>query len=216
MNSLSVRHSFWSAAAALAFLLAVAPVLVAQTPPAGQTGGAKIDLNTASQAVLESLPGVNPATAKQIIAGRPYTSVADLSKAGVPAATIEGITPLVKVGPMGTAAGATEKGAQKAATGVGKGADAAAKGTEKGVSAATKGVQKGATATASAAEKVNRTLTGAPQKPPQVGMVWADPATKTYHKEGDPSYGNTKTGKWLTEEQAVKAGYRAAIPNTVK
>jgi len=218
---------FWSASAALAFLLAVAPVLVAQTGPAGQAGGAKIDLNTASQAALESLPGVDPATARQIIAGRPYTSVADLSKAGVPASTIEQITPLVKVGPPGTATAATKKGAQKTAAGVEKGADAAAKGVEKGadatakgvekgVSAASKGVQQGAAATASAAETVNRKMTGAPREPPQAGMVWADTATKIYHKEGDPSYGKTRTGKWLTEEEAVKEGYRAAKPNAAK
>jgi hypothetical protein len=222
-----VRSLFWSASAALVFLLAVAPVLVAQTGPAGQAGAAKIDLNTASQAVLESLPGVDPATAKRIIAGRPYTSVADLSKAGVPASTIEGITPLVKVGPVGTAASATEKGAQKTAAGVGKGADATAKGIgkgadatakgiEKAVSAASKGVQKGAAATASAAGKVDRKMTGAPREPPQAGMVWADTATKIYHKEGDPSYGKTKTGKWLTEEEAVKEGYRAAKPKAAK
>jgi hypothetical protein len=227
MNSPSVRRSFWSASAALAFLLAVAPVLVAQTGPTGQVGGAKIDLNTASQAALESLPGVDPAMAKQIIAGRPYTSVADLSKAGVPASTIERIAPLVKVGPPGTAAAATEKGAQKAASGVEKGADATAKGVEKGadatakgvekgVSAASKGVQQGAAATASAAEKVDRKMTGAPRKPPQAGMVWADTATKIYHKEGDPSFGKTRTGKWLTEEEAVKEGYRAAKPNAAK
>jgi hypothetical protein len=252
MNSPSLRRLFWSASAALVFLLAVAPVLMAQTGPAGQTAGAKIDLNTASQAVLESLPGVDPATAKQIIAGRPYTSVADLSKAGVPASTIEGITPFVKVEPLGTTgkgADATAKGVRKgadatakgvgkgvdaAAKGAGKGADATAKGVEKGVdatakgaekgvdatakgvgkgvSAASKGVQKGAEATASAAEKVNRKLTGAPRVPPQAGMVWVNTATKIYYKEGDPSYGKTKTGKWLTEEEAIKEGYSAAKP----
>jgi hypothetical protein len=207
---------FWSAVAALALLLAVAPALMAQTGPAGQAGGAKVDLNTASQAVLESLPGVDPATAKQIIAGRPYTSVADLSKAGVPASTIEAITPLVKVSPLGTAAAATGKGAQKAAEGVGKGADATAKGIEKGVNAASKGVRKGAAASASAAEKVGRKMTGAPREPPQAGMVWADTATKIYHREGHPSYGKTRSGKWLTEEEAVKEGYRAAKPNAAK
>ena len=227
MNSPSIRRLFWSAAAALVLLLVVPPVLAAQAGPAGQAGGAKIDLNTASQAELESLPGVDPATAKRIIAGRPYTSVAGLSKAGVPASTIEEITPLVKVGPLGTAAAATKKGAQKTATGVGKGVDATAKGVEKGadatekgigkaVSAATKGVQKGAAATASAAGKVNRKVTGAPRVPPQAGMVWADTATKTYHAEGDPSYGTTKAGKWLTKEEAVKEGYRAVKRNAAK
>jgi hypothetical protein len=204
------------ASAALAFLLGVAPVLMAQTVETGQAADPKIDLNTASQAALESLPGVDAYTAKQIIAGRPYTSVADLSKAGLPASTIEKITPLVKVGPAGKAAAATEKGGQKAAAGVGKAADATAKGVEKGVSAASKGVQTGAAATASAADTVNRKMTGAPRVPPQAGMVWVNTATKIYHKEGDPSYGTTKKGKWLTEEEAVKQGYRAAKLDTIK
>ena len=218
MTSPSVGGSCrcWPALAALIVLLAVAPVLAAQTPPAGQAGAAKIDLNTASQAVLESLPGIDPATAKQIIAGRPYTSVADLSHAGLPATTIEAITPLVKVGPLGTAAAATEKGAHKAAAGVRTGAAATAKGIEKGVNAASKGVQTGAAATAAAAETVRRTMTGAPREPPQAGMVWTDTATKTYHKEGDPLYGRTKTGRWLTEADAVKEGYRPVKPNAAR
>jgi len=236
MKSPSVRRVFWSASATLAVLLAIAPALMAQAGPTGQAGGEKIDLNTASRAALETLPGVDQATAKQIIAGRPYTSVADLSKAGVPASTIEAITPFVKVSPLGTAAAATGKGTQKAATGVGKGADAAASGiekgadatakgiqkganatatgVEKGVSAASKGVQKGAEAAASAAEKVDRTMTGAPQTPPKAGMVWADTATKVYYKEGDSSYGKTSKGKWLTEQEAVKEGYLLAKPKT--
>src|SRR5689334_18296235 len=45
--------------------------------------GARIDLNSASQSDLESLSGVGAASAKKIIAGRPYSSASDLSKAGV-------------------------------------------------------------------------------------------------------------------------------------
>jgi hypothetical protein len=59
-------------------------------------------------------------------------------------------------------------------------------------------------------------MTGAPRQPPQAGMVWVNTATKIYHKEGDPSYGTTKKGKWLTEEEAVKQGYRAAKPAAAK
>src|SRR5271167_852507 len=60
--------------------------------------GAPIDLNSASAKDLETLPGVGEATAKKIISGRPYSSTSDLSKAGVSAATIKKITPLVTVG----------------------------------------------------------------------------------------------------------------------
>jgi Helix-hairpin-helix motif len=216
MNASRVTRICWSASATLALLLAVAPAIAAQTGPTGPAGVEKIDLNTASQAALESLPGVDMTTAQQIIAGRPYGSVADLSKTGMPTATIERITPLVKVGPLGKAAAATTKGAQKGAAGVGKGADATANGIDKGVGAAAKGVQKGAAATASAAGTVDRKLTGAPRVPPQAGMVWVNTATKVYHKAGDPSYGTTKKGKWLTEEEAVKQGYRPAKVNAAK
>lgn len=68
---------------------------------------AKVDLNAASQADLEKLPGVGEATAKKIIAGRPYEAVGDLSKAGVPKTTIEKITPLVTAGPAEPAKAAT-------------------------------------------------------------------------------------------------------------
>ncbi len=46
--------------------------------------------------------------------------------------------------------------------------------------------------------------------PPAPGMVWVNLTTKVYHKEGDPWYGRTKHGKYMTEADAIKAGYRAA------
>ena len=39
-----------------------------------------VDLNTADQKTLESLPGIGPKTAQEIIKGRPYKTVDDLSK----------------------------------------------------------------------------------------------------------------------------------------
>jgi competence protein ComEA len=81
---------------------------VKETPPAGavtkkqaQTAepAKLIDLNTASQPELEALPGVGKVTAKKIIAARPYTSVDELSKAGIAAKSIEALKPLVIVSP---------------------------------------------------------------------------------------------------------------------
>lgn len=40
--------------------------------------GGRIPINTASQALLEELDGVGPATAKKIIAGRPFTTLDEL------------------------------------------------------------------------------------------------------------------------------------------
>lgn len=63
-----------------------------------QASKALVDLNTASEKELEEIKGVGPATAKKIIAGRPYKSVDDLKKAKIPDKTIESMKPYVKVG----------------------------------------------------------------------------------------------------------------------
>src|SRR6516225_9719468 len=69
-----------------------------------QKTSASVDLNQASEKELEELPGVGPATAKKIIAGRPYGSVDDLAKAGVSKSTITKIRPQVTVGARTTSA----------------------------------------------------------------------------------------------------------------
>jgi hypothetical protein len=48
------------------------------------------------------------------------------------------------------------------------------------------------------------------QTPPQPGMVWANPNSKVYHQPGSRWYGKTKDGQWMTEQDAIKAGYHAA------
>lgn len=62
------------------------------------SNSALINVNTASQAQLESLPGIGPATAQKIISGRPYASVDELDKvSGIGPATIAKLKPYVSV-----------------------------------------------------------------------------------------------------------------------
>lgn len=62
----------------------------AVAPPAVAASSAKrVDLNTASEAELDSLPGIGPVRAKAIVAGRPYDSVDAVSaKKAVPAGVL--------------------------------------------------------------------------------------------------------------------------------
>ena len=162
-------------------LMAAMPIAVqaAQSP----VPAAKVDINSASQADLEKLPGVGEATAKKIIAGRPYQAVGDLSKAGVSKTTVEKITPLVTAGPAGPAKAATPAPA----------APAAPAGTSK----------------TSPPEKTKAAPSVAKAAPAK-GMVWVNTDSKIFHHEGDRWYGNTKKGEYMKEADAVKAGYREA------
>jgi competence protein ComEA len=57
-----------------------------------------VDINTASQAELEAIKGLGPATAKKIIANRPYNSLEELSKAGLSAKKIDSFKSALTVG----------------------------------------------------------------------------------------------------------------------
>ena len=42
------------------------------------------------------------------------------------------------------------------------------------------------------------------------GQVWVNTETHVYHKEGSKWYGRTKHGQYMTEADAMKAGFHAA------
>lgn len=59
-------------------------------------------------------------------------------------------------------------------------------------------------------ESTHAVASAQPATPPSAGMVWVNTSTKVYHKSGSKWYGHTKSGKWMTEADAQKAGYKAA------
>jgi len=79
-------------------LSAAEPKSKSATPSAKSSAGAKIDVNTADAETLQTLPGIGPATARAIIAARPFSSVNDLEKVpGIGAAKLHDLRPLVRV-----------------------------------------------------------------------------------------------------------------------
>ena len=99
-----------------AFILGtgIAPASAAKKADVQKAVVGLVDINNATQKELENVKGVGLATAKKIIAGRPYKSVDELSKAGIKPKAIEAMKPFVTVG-NASMAPVTEK-ATKAVT----------------------------------------------------------------------------------------------------
>jgi hypothetical protein len=75
-----------------------------------------------------------------------------------------------------------------------------------------------ATSTATPARKTAKSGSAAPSKTVSAsdiaaakasGQVWVNTETKVYHKN-DKWYGATKSGKFMSEQDAIKAGYHLA------
>jgi competence protein ComEA len=177
---------------------------------ASTASGAKVDLNNASAADLKELPGVGDATARKIIAGRPYSSVSDLSKAGVSSATINKITPLVTIGsaPAGSAPAPAAATSSRSSKSTSAASPAPASAPAPAASAPAPAAAPASSAPASSAKGST-----AAQGSPGNGMVWVNTDSGVYHKEGSRYYGKTKAGKYMTEADAIAAGYRAAKKN---
>ncbi len=185
-----------------------------------------VDLNTAKESALEEVPGIGAAYAKKIIAGRPYKSVDDLSKAGIPNATISKIKSLVMVGAEKRTYRVAKPVTSDSATAL-VDLNSAKESDLEEVSAIGPTYAKkiiagrpyksiddlekaGVPAATIAKIRSLVTIGRQAQVPPHKGMVWVNLESKAYHKEDSRWYGTTKNGKFMSEADAIKEGYHAS------
>jgi DNA uptake protein ComE-like DNA-binding protein len=184
-----------------------------------------INLNSATEAQLSSVPGISPTYAKKIIAGRPYKSVDDLSNAGVPTATISKIrsqVSLTDIPVARTAAKPIIPDSTPALVDLNKATESQLREVP-GISEkyakqivasrpykSVDDLSKAGVPSATIAKIKSQVAVGGLTAAPAKGMVWVNLISKKYHQEGGQWYGKTKAGEYMTEADAIKAGYRAA------
>ena len=140
---------------------------------------------------------------KKIIASRPYSSLDDLSRSGVSAAALAKARPHLMVG-------RTQKVAPAVASAPAAGASSQPASEPAHSAPAAPASGTAARTAPKAAPSQDAGTDVAPRTAPAAGMVWVNTATKVYHREGDRWYGKTKEGKFMTEADAIQAGYRAS------
>jgi len=158
---------------------------------AGKTGGdtkkEPIDINSASASELEGVKGIGEATAKKIIEGRPYKAKDELVAKKI------------------MSKGAYDKIKSQIVAKQEAGASAPAPATPPPPAKSTESTKTPAAKTESST-KATTEAKPAPAK----GMVWVNTDSGIFHREGDRWYGKTKQGKYMTEADALKEGYREA------
>jgi len=157
----------------------------------------KIDVNSASKEELDALPGIGDAYAQKIIDGRPYKAKNDLVRKGVlPASAYDQIKDQITAKQVSKAVSAESS------------KTAAPQSTPAGAANAEPQTKSKSEPEASSVQTV--------QIPPEKGMVWVNTNTGIYHREGDRWYGKTKNGKFMSEADAQKAGYRPSKGGSTK
>jgi hypothetical protein len=167
----------------------------------GSKGDAKkaepVDINSASAEELESVKGIGAATAKKIIDGRPYKGKDELvSRKVVSQSQYDKIKDQL-VARQSSAAMPPAPAAK-----------APAAGTEMKKPAPTAAAPPAAAPPPAKSSDSAKAVTEPAAKPPAKGMVWVNLDSKVFHREGDRWYGKTKNGKFMTEAEALKEGYR--------
>ena len=159
----------------------------------------KLDVNSASKEELDALPGIGATYAQKIIDGRPYRSKNELVSKGVlPSSIYDNIKDQITAR-RGAKASASESSGATPSEPSSSNPPTASK-TSKPASTSSSGADSGTTQNASETART----------PPEKGMVWVNTSTGVYHREGDRWYGKTKKGKFMSEADAQKAGYRPA------
>ena len=75
----------------------ISPPTESSSTTSGQAGG-KININTASQSEIETLPGIGPSRAQGIIENRPYDSIEDIQQVpGIGEVTFQKLKDLITV-----------------------------------------------------------------------------------------------------------------------